>query len=176
MADSLPAEVQDLLDRQKIQQLMMRYCRGVDRVDRALIASCYHPEGTCEFGSLLLQGGENVGQAIAQAAGGYQLTFHMIGNHLAEIRGDVAAAETYFFSATTVAAESGEKQLRVRAGRYVDRVERREGEWKIRTRVVVEDWCKFVDLPQLPEGVSFRPGQQGLADPLYTLLNSLPSR
>lgn len=176
MTDTLPPELRDLVDRQKINDLMTRYCRGVDRVDSDLIASCYHPDGTCEFGSLLLEGDDTVGQAIARAAGSYRLTFHMIGNQMVELRGDVAGGETYYLSATTVDMENGEKQLRMRAGRYVDRIEKRGGEWKIKSRIVVEDWCRFFDLPQLPEGVSFRAGQQGGGDALYALLRALPGQ
>lgn len=173
MSDTLSPEVQELIDKQKIYELYMRYCRGVDRVDRDQIASCYHPEGTCEFGALLLEGGDNVADAISQAAGSYRLTFHMIGNTFVEIKGDVAGCEAYFLSATTVEPEDGEKQLRMRSGRYVDRIEKRDGQWKIKTRVVVEDWCKIFDLPELPAGTSFRAGQQGKADALYAMLGGL---
>lgn len=173
MSDPDASELRELLDKQRIYELTTRYCRGVDRVDRDLIASVFHPDGTCEFGALLLEGREAVADAISKAAGGCILTFHMIGNHHVDLNGDVAASETYFLSASTVSAGEGDKELRMRAGRYVDRFERRDGEWKIKTRTVVEDWCKFMDLPVLPEGVSFRPGQQGAIDPLYTLLSAV---
>jgi len=174
MIEPTASELSELLDKQCIHELVMRYCRGVDRVDRDMIASAFHPDGTCEFGSLLLEGRDAIADAISKAAGGCILTFHMIGNHLVEIYGDLAAGETYFLSSSTVPVDDGKsKQLRMRAGRYVDRIERRDGTWKLKDRVVVEDWCKFLDLPALAEGVSFRPGQQGTADPLYALLGSL---
>lgn len=36
--------LQELLDRQAIYDVMMRYCRGVDRFDADLITSAYHPD------------------------------------------------------------------------------------------------------------------------------------
>ncbi|WP_157220739.1 nuclear transport factor 2 family protein [Flavisphingomonas formosensis] len=172
MSEPSTDELRYLVDKQRVHDLLARYCRGVDRVDRDMIASVFHPDGTCEFGALLLEGRDAIADAISKAAGGCILTFHMIGNHLVEFHGDVAASEAYYLSASTVEVD-GSKQLRMRAGRYADRLERRDGEWKLKTRVVVEDWCKFMDLPLLPEGVSFRPGQQGTTDALYALLGSL---
>lgn len=173
MTDSFANELRDLIDKQKIHEVLLRYCRGVDRVDRDLIASSFHPDGRCEFGTLLLEG-DSIGDTIAKAAGGCHITTHVVGNHLVEIHCDVAASELYFLSSSIVSGgQGGERQLRMRAGRYVDRIERRGGDWKIADRVVVEDWCKFMELPELPEGVSFRAGQQGLGDALYTLLNSV---
>jgi hypothetical protein len=165
-----PQELAELLDKQRIHEVLVRYCRGVDRVDRDLIASAFHDDAECEFGSLLLTG-ENIASAIGEAAGGCDLTTHMIGNELIELHGDSAHGETYYLSTAILDGESG-KQLRQRAGRYVDLLERRDGEWKLSKRVVVEDWCRFSDLPALPPGTSFRPGQQGLGDPLYALLGS----
>src|SRR6266540_2173559 len=114
-------ELAQLLDKQAIHETLMRYCRGVDRVDQELIASAFHPDGSCEFGELVLKGDEIAG-AIAAAAGSYHLTQHMIGNELVELDGDVARSEAYYISNTVIDGDDG-RQLRMRAGRYVDRLE-----------------------------------------------------
>jgi hypothetical protein len=163
-------EIQELLAKQAIHEVVLRYCRGVDRVDSKLIAAAFHPDATCEFGTLLLSG-ENIGTTIANAAASNDLTTHMVGNALYELHGEVAHGETYYLSSGVADGPDG-KQLRMRAGRYVDRFELRVGTWKIAERVVVQDWCQFSDLPALPEGVSFRQGLQGSSDPLYALLGS----
>lgn len=164
-------ELRALLDKQAIHEVLMRYCRGVDRVDRVVIASAFHPDARCEFGELVLSGDE-IADAISDAAGSYHLTQHIIGNELIELDGDTARSEAYYLSNTTIADDDGGKLLRMRAGRYVDLLERRDGEWRIADRVVVEDWARIDPLPELPPGTSFRPGQQGTDDPLYTLIGS----
>jgi hypothetical protein len=35
--------VRELYDQQKIRDVVINYCRGVDRMDRDLFLSCYHP-------------------------------------------------------------------------------------------------------------------------------------
>lgn len=163
--------VQDLLTKQAIHEVVLRYCRGVDRVDRDLIAAAFHPDANCEFGSLLLSG-DTIADSIAEAAASNEITTHMVGNALYDLHGSIAHGETYYLSTSVVIGDQG-KQLRMRAGRYVDRFEERDGTWKIANRVVVQDWCRFSDLPDLPAGaLSFRPGEQGPGDPLYTLLNT----
>jgi hypothetical protein len=162
-------EHRELYDKLRIHELLMRYSRGVDRVDAEMVASVFHDEATCEFGELVITGAASIGETITNASGSFALTSHLIGNELIELDGDTARSEAYYFS-NVVVEEDGERVIRCRSGRYVDRIERREGVWKIATRIVVEDWLRFFELPETPVGASFRPGKQGLDDPLYDLL------
>lgn len=42
MTDIADRAVRVLLDKQAITEVVLRYCRGVDRLDMALVRSCYH--------------------------------------------------------------------------------------------------------------------------------------
>lgn len=101
----------------------------------------------------------------------------MQGIPLIELRVDVAATETYFLASSTVAGESeGSKVLRIRSGRYLDRVEKRGGTWRISNRTVIQDWSKAFDISAAEAAApSFRAGQQGTDDFVYSLLGSLPA-
>src|SRR5208283_1897601 len=37
--------LRELLDKQQIYEVALRYCRGLDRMDFELVRSCYHPDG-----------------------------------------------------------------------------------------------------------------------------------
>ncbi len=41
MDSQLEAKLQDLIDRQEIWAVIMRYARGIDRLDRGMVRSCY---------------------------------------------------------------------------------------------------------------------------------------
>lgn len=43
MTPELERRLENLLDRQAILDCIHRYCRGVDRMDRQLTLSVYHP-------------------------------------------------------------------------------------------------------------------------------------
>ena len=100
--------LQELLDRQDILDCVHRYCRAVDRFDRELLLSVYHPDAIDDHG--LFVGGR---EAFADWAFGYHslyqnATHHIVTNHTCELDGDVAHAETYWmFSGANRDPESG---------------------------------------------------------------------
>ena len=100
--------LQELLDRQDILDCVHRYCRAVDRFDRELLLSVYHPDAIDDHG--LFVGGR---EAFADWAFGYHslyqnATHHVVTNHTCELDGDVAHAETYWiFSGANRDPQSG---------------------------------------------------------------------
>ena len=64
----------------------------------------------------------------------------------------------------------GEEYTRYRAGRYLDRWERRNGQWKIAYRVIADDWDR---LDKVVEGApgwdKWRRGDVGEKDPFATM-------
>ena len=82
--------LQELLDRQDILDCIPRYCRAVDRFDRELLLSCYHPDAIDDHGMFV--GGR---EAFADWAFGYHsiyqnITHHVVTNHTCDLDGDVA--------------------------------------------------------------------------------------
>nr|QQZ49247.1 nuclear transport factor 2 family protein [Phenylobacterium glaciei] len=43
-------QVQALIDKQAITEVLFNYCRAVDRADIALLTSCYHDDATEDHG------------------------------------------------------------------------------------------------------------------------------
>ena len=105
-----------------------------------------------------------VGWSINVVTTAFVSTQHFIGNCLIELDGDTAQAETYFHAyhrfaggggtaenreaagmagageaADTMVWPEGESELML-AGRYLDRIERRDGVWKISYRKMICDW------------------------------------
>src|SRR5690606_26180072 len=68
-------------------------------------------------------------------------TQHFLGNMLIETDADEARAETYFQAYHRLRDNETPRDA-LTAGRYLDRLERRSGEWRIRERVVVIDWFR----------------------------------
>ena len=44
MDQMLEKKLRELIDRQEIWSILLRYARGIDRLDRDLIRSCYHDD------------------------------------------------------------------------------------------------------------------------------------
>jgi len=144
MSESMPhaARLQELLDRQDILDCIHRYCRAVDRFDRELLLSVYHPDAIDDHGTFV--GGP---QGFADWAFGYhsiyqKLTHHVVTNHSCELAGDTAHTETYWlFSGLNKDPETSKDQpSSLHFGRYLDRFERRSGRWAIAARACIIEW------------------------------------
>jgi hypothetical protein len=132
--------LQELLDKQAIQEVLLRYCRGVDRRDEDLLRSVYHADAVHEYGEYAMNGREFAG-VIVESIGRFAATSHFLSNVSTEVLGDVAHAESYVLACHRK-EESGEKSDLTLALRYVDRLERRDGVWAIVHRVTLHDWSR----------------------------------
>ncbi|MCW3843595.1 nuclear transport factor 2 family protein, partial [Micromonospora yasonensis] len=84
----------ELADRQHIHEVVLRYCRGIDRLDLDLVRSAYHPDGVDHhtgFDGPVDEFLAWVEPLLRRLTG----TTHIVGNHLVELHGDRAVAETY---------------------------------------------------------------------------------
>lgn len=134
-----PGTLEELLDRQQIADVIHRYARGIDRLDLELVRSCYHPDAYDDHGAL--QG--NVDEFLAGAADflpRWTATQHFMGNMLIELDGERARAETYAVAYHRREDAEGNGRDDVMGIRYVDRFEKRHGEWRIAHRVIAMEW------------------------------------
>ena len=162
-------EVQALFDQQAIRDVVLRYCRGIDRLDLELVRDCYHPDATDDHGPFRGTRDEYVdwvGRVLPRFTG----TMHFVGNQLVEVAGDVARAETYGV-AYHHGDPPGDPRCNFTTGfRYVDRFERRDGEWRIATRVAVREWTHTVTAELqviVPPDRDGRRGQRDRTDAVY---------
>lgn len=140
----------EMCDRQDILDCIHRYCRGVDRFDRELILSAYHPDAVDDHGMFVGSPEEFADWAIAYHSQFQHATHHMVTNHHCELDGDVAHTETYWlFSGINIEGPST-----VHFGRYIDRFERRGGRWAIAARACMIEWHGSLSLlPSAPKEV-----------------------
>jgi SnoaL-like domain len=129
-----------LTDRAAIQDVLLRYARGVDRRDLDLVASCFLPDASYE--GALASG--TIADALARLRdrlARYDSTMHFIGNQLIEITGDVARSETYAIAYHRLAEEGAAKLFTVGV-RYLDELVRAGTGWRIQRRVVKTEWTR----------------------------------
>ena len=135
----MEAEVQELLDKQALYELVVRYCRAVDRADPELLLSIYHEDAIDEHGPM---GGtpqqflESLSQGTMNIEKRPLPVQHAVSNCLFEIHGDVAYGEAY----AEVRRVDDEGRMFVEGfARFADRFERRGGVWKfVHRRALLE--------------------------------------
>jgi hypothetical protein len=162
-------EVQQLLDRQAIRDVVLRYCRGIDRLDLELVRACYHPDATDDHGTFRGTRDEYV-EWVAGVLRRFTGTMHLVGNQLVELAGDVARSETYGVAYHHGDPPEDRRRNFTTGFRYVDRFERRDGEWRIATRVAVREWTHTVTTEQqviIPPERDGRRGRRDRTDAVY---------
>ena len=150
LTPELLAFIREAKDRQEIHDCLLRYTRGVDRHDRALMASAYHADAVDEHGVANAVAGEFCDWAIGYHAENQHQHHHVITNTSLDLDGDVAHGETYymFWGDNKVGPPT------LAFGRYLDRFERRSGRWAIARRVcLTEQTTALGDLELPPEFV-----------------------
>jgi hypothetical protein len=137
--------MQELLDRQRIWECMLRYARGMDRLDKDLTLSAYHPGAIEDHGGRLGPHEQFVADVLEFHRSREERTLHILSNHSCEIEGDTAHTETYVRCFSVMPAGTN----RLSFGRFVDRLEKRGGRWGIVSRVSLPEGA--IEVPKFDD-------------------------
>jgi hypothetical protein len=166
--------VRDLAAKHAIESALATHSRGVDRADYNLLASAYHSDAQVDYGFFKGPAVE-LAAMLAGAQKGQPVTMHRTSNIWIAVDGERARSESYVLASIEHADASGAIR-RLVGGRYLDRHECRDGDWRLTHRQYVMDWNTnrpggshwpehAVSLAQYLPG-----GGQGAADPGRALL------
>jgi hypothetical protein len=120
------ARLERLADRQDVVDCLTRFSRGIDRFDRG-------PVELCDWSFAL----HDMGQVA---------THHNLLNITCEIDGDTAHTETYYL----FVGRNRDDSNWIAGGRYIDRLERRGGAWRIALRTNAIEWSGVVPTMPIP--------------------------
>ncbi len=179
--DRLQIQMREIVDRTQIETVLARYARGVDRKDESLLRSVYHLDAIDNHGTYNGAADAFVTQLMPRIRA-MQVCFHALCKPWIEIEGDKAVVETYFvgFYRLPIPLPDGALKNMYQFGRYLDRFERRQGEWRIAHRQLVIDDTRLEDAPDA--GViaamakMYRVGADAPADYVYELWSELEAR
>jgi len=162
--------VDTLLDEREIRTVLLRYCRGIDRMDRDLVRSCYHPDATDSHGSFSGTVDEFLEWAW-RLLGRYTTTMHYLGNLLVEFDPDRPGwARSEAYGVAVHRTDDGEPRGNLTVGfRFIDDFARRGARgWRISRRVATTEWVRadrVEDRWPIPSGMPT--GRRDGADPVY---------
>jgi hypothetical protein len=163
--------VNELADRAEITSVLVRFCRGVDRLDEELIASCFHEDSADDHG--MYRGtGRGFARYVIESASSMISTVHSISNTTIELAGDMAQSEAYVHVVMRMPSSDGGAADHVIYARYLDRFERRDGgPWRIAERLVAYDLTRIDPVGrEWGLGDGYTAGRRDGGDPAQTLL------
>jgi hypothetical protein len=133
--------LQEMLDHYEIRRTLAEYCHACDRADEALMASVYTgADSLDDHGHIKAAGPEYARVMTGLVLERTEAISHILGQSLIKVDGDSAGAETFFIAFMRLpASDRGPARMSQLIGRFVDRLERIDGIWKIRHRLCVRD-------------------------------------
>lgn len=168
MATDRESRLDALLDKQAIREALEAFSRGMDRFDREAYLSAFWEDGTMAAGPFVGSPADCWDWAVPMHEEGQILTHHALLQSNIDLDGDTAHSETYY----QFVARNRDESIVLAGGRYIDRFERRNGEWRIALRTNIIEWASmppaipppFADVPDIAaNGVSSR----SKGDPSY---------
>jgi ketosteroid isomerase-like protein len=148
--EQLRRDVEYLKDRQAIQDVVHRHSRGFDRHDTELMMSSYHDDAVARFGPRTITAAEYAEFMNTAHQDRFALHSHHITTHTCDIDGETAYAESYNIAAFL---SPDMKRATYVSGRYLDELEKRDGQWRIAKRrafidLVIEGDATYFGVPR----------------------------
>jgi hypothetical protein len=132
-------ELQALLDKQAISEVIARYSRTLDWLDDEGQASCYWPDAAIDYEFFKGTAAEFV-PVVMQIERSSQRRWHFLGGLQIKLHSTSSASAEAYGIATGVREAEGVWTGNMFGGRYLDEFEKRDGEWRISKRNYIMDW------------------------------------
>ena len=173
--NALQRQLDVLTAKDQIRDVLYRYARGVDRKDVKLLKSCYHPDAIDAHWSFIGNGQEFAEEILkTHQMGAVPVYKHFITNILIELDGDRAFCESSYLFTQSMQLDDRRRAAMTAEGRYLDVFERRDGEWRIFHRLLVNEagaWSLPVPVPYVADGGPIADERQRVGafpdDPVY---------
>ncbi|MGO9454522.1 MAG: nuclear transport factor 2 family protein [Candidatus Binataceae bacterium] len=142
--DQIAKRLDELSSKEAIRECIYRINRGMDRIDRELMLSGFHPNAQIRWGtaepmdlSTFIEAGIKIQHTTSRVQ-------HLVGNILIQLHGGLAEVESYEIARHLTPLGEEKKDLII-ASRYVDKFSRRDGAWRIERRDKVVDWIRILE-------------------------------
>lgn len=163
--------MEKMVATQEISELLFRRARASDRGDLELALDCYHPGATELHAEFEGEAAEFLRTAsFTRVHDDCPVTamMHMVTNILPEFQDESHAFVESLHLAYCAMRDGTDATI---GGRYLDRIEKRDGQWKLAHREVIFDWSRmeeptakfWASHPALP----ILYGKRGVEDRLY---------
>lgn len=162
----------ELQAKEAIRDRLTRYLRGIDRNDPELLQDTFWPDALVDHGHSRFRG-DSIGKIFPSTSKhATHRQVHYLMNLLIEVHGDEAISEAQaLYCAET--ERNDVAYLISRSVRYIDRWDKRDGQWRVFHRTVAENWNKLEPIVERfpnPEGMIYaQPDRSDISYQLFEL-------
>ena len=126
--------IQELLDKQAIKELMIRYAERIDANDPEGAAACFAEDGVGDYWGAY-KGREKIAARLATILDDYSATTHQLTNAAIKVDGNQATAMSYVYAFHRMADGTGETLDYW--GRWIDKLVKTDEGWRFAEKKVV---------------------------------------
>lgn len=164
------ARLRELLDKQAIRDVLAAASRGIDRIAPEVLRAAYH-EKSIDYHGAFAGSGAEFAASPGRSSPDNLVNHHALGQSLIDVDGTVAFAETYFqMNYERFARKRDEVRIGTMIGRYLDRLDKIDGEWRITVRKVLIDSSRESGKADQPPGAgAFPAGQRWPDDEVFRI-------
>ena len=142
-----PNQIQGLSDRIEIQDLLSRYCTGIDSKQYDMLDSVFTPDAFIDYTSAggISGGLPEVKAWLEKALGLFPMTQHYVTNFAIGVDGDKAESRCMFYNPMGLPLPEGEEGLKLWffGGFYNDKLIRTAEGWRISERIEESTWSQL---------------------------------
>lgn len=154
--------------KQAICDVLSDYCRAMDRMDRSLALSVWHPQATCEYVDMYTGSGTGFVDWVWSAHEGMLRHSHQITNVSIKVDADGKRAVSEAYVTVVLWTQPAEAPTEVISrGRYLDRWAWRDGRWAIEQRLYLQDLLTQSSLPPTALASCAEASRRDRSDPSY---------
>ncbi|MDX1693598.1 MAG: nuclear transport factor 2 family protein [Ketobacteraceae bacterium] len=149
MQQELSGRLQALLDKDAIRELIHAYCNAADRKDVDKMRSLYHEDAIDDHGGFFQGLAMEFIDQLPEIQAPMEILHHNVTTVNIRLEDRPGGArygegEVYVLAFHKVSTGEGSLDLLI-GGRYLDKYEKREGEWRFSHRAVLADWVNVHD-------------------------------
>lgn len=140
----MDAQLQALLDKQAITELVHTYCRAADRHDHDAMRALYHADAIDDHGAFFKGLAMDFIDQLPAIQAPMLILHHNVTTLNIALDGDYGEGEVYVLAFHQIRTDDGRMDLLI-GGRYLDRYARRDSVWKFSERAVLADWATVTE-------------------------------
>ena len=133
-------QIDELLDKQAIYELICAYCTAADRHDHVKMRALYHEDAIDDHGHFAKGPAMEFIDKLPEIQAAMEILHHNVTTVNLKLDGDRAEGEVYIIAFHKVKDDGKGFDVLI-GGRYFDKYEKRNGSWKFSHRAIVADWA-----------------------------------
>jgi hypothetical protein len=168
-------EMETIRAKEAIRDLVLQYCRAIDRRDFELLAELYAPGSIDDHGALFTGSGAEYAAWVPTILARMLATSHQVMNHLIVVDGAYAEGEVYI-QAYHLTHNSENRLVKViGGGRYLDKYCLQGERWLFSHRKIVADYELRLDAQSTADDLmaGTNSGGHGCDDPSHEFFRLL---